>query len=106
MQGRLDDIAKELKRGLAALYGARLTAILLFGSYARGEADEESDVDLLIVLDRVDHYFGEIERSGGIIADLSLKYGISLSPVFISEWDWQHGDTTFLANVRDEARAV
>jgi type I restriction enzyme S subunit len=106
MHKRLDDISKELKRELAALYGMRLIAILVFGSYARGEADEESDVDLLIVLDRVDHYGGEIDRTGGIVAQLSLNYGVSLSPVFVSEWDWRHGDTTFLANVREEAIAV
>lgn len=29
--------------------------IILFGSYARGEANSDSDVDLLVVLNRVEH---------------------------------------------------
>jgi predicted nucleotidyltransferase len=41
--------------------GARLKGVYLFGSYARGEAGEESDVDVLIVLDRVESYSQEIE---------------------------------------------
>jgi len=103
---RPERIAKELKRSLAALYGRRLIAVLMYGSYSRNEAKDDSDLDLLIVLDRVDHYCGEIDRSGGIFADLSLQFGVSLSPVFVSEADWLHKETSFLANVRDEAIAV
>ena len=38
-------------RELRARFGERLREIVLFGSHARGEADEESDVDLLVVVD-------------------------------------------------------
>lgn len=40
--------------GLRERFGPRLLAIRLFGSYARGEAHEESDVDCLVLLDRAD----------------------------------------------------
>lgn len=103
MHKRLDDISKELKRELSALYGIRLIAILVFGSYARGEPDEESDVDLMIVLDRVENYAAEVERTSEIIDELSLRYGVSISRVFVSEEEWLHGDTVFLQNVREEA---
>lgn len=35
---------------LAACYGERLKQLVLFGSQARGDADPESDIDLLVVL--------------------------------------------------------
>jgi predicted nucleotidyltransferase len=41
----LDDLTTELKIGLDGVYGSRLKGLYLYGSYARGEEDEESDLD-------------------------------------------------------------
>jgi predicted nucleotidyltransferase len=41
----------ELRDLLRARFGARLREVTLFGSHARGEAHEESDVDVLVVVD-------------------------------------------------------
>jgi len=96
----------EMKAGLQALYGERLKGVYLFGSYARGEADEESDVDVLVVLDDYESYGAEVDRAGHLGAELSLRYGVSISKVFLREREWLHGDTPFLVNVRREAVAA
>jgi hypothetical protein len=44
-------IARAVARDLRELYGERLKHVILFGSRARGDADPESDIDLLVVLD-------------------------------------------------------
>jgi uncharacterized protein len=36
---------------LRAVFGSRLRDVRLFGSYARGDADEDSDVDILVLID-------------------------------------------------------
>ena len=46
----VNKILKELNQGLKLLYGDKLKGVFLFGSYARGEQDPESDFDVLIVL--------------------------------------------------------
>jgi len=97
---------RELKAGLQAIYGPRLRGVYLFGSYARDEADEESDVDVLIVIDRIGRYSEEIERTASLMSALSLAHGHSISCVFASEEQWRRDRTMFLQNVREEAIPV
>jgi len=93
----------ELRTGLAAIYGIRLRGVYLFGSHARNEADTESDVDVLVVLDQVEQYGREVSVTGPLISQLSLQFGVSISRVFVSQQDWTDRHTPFLANVREEA---
>ena len=106
MSAGMREILKRLKAGLAAVYGARLKGVYLFGSYARGEEDAESDLDVLIVLDRLGRYGAEIARTSELIADLSAECGVSISRVFASEADWVGQKTSFYANVKEEAVPV
>lgn len=103
MNGLIQSLMPELKTGLEALYGERLKGVYLYGSYARDEADAESDVDVLVVLEDFDHYGAEANRTSELGARLSLQYGVSISKVFLRERDWLTGQTPFLANVREEA---
>lgn len=97
------ELMSQLRTGLVELYGARLKGVFLYGSYARGMADQESDVDVLIVLDHIERYGLEINRTSDLVSSLSLHYGLSISRVFLSHNDWVSRDTPFLANVRGEA---
>jgi predicted nucleotidyltransferase len=99
-------LLSELKAGLQSLYGDRLRGLYLFGSYARGTAEPDSDVDVLIVLDEIASYGGEIRRTGDLTSSVSLKFGVSVSVVLMSVTDWEHGENPFLLNVRDEAVAA
>lgn len=103
---KIRQLLAELKTGLQAIYGSRLKGLYLFGSYARGEQDVESDVDVLLVLDDFIDYGAEINRSGYLTSELSLKYGVSVSRVFMRESEWLHEETPFLLNVREEAVAA
>lgn len=103
MNTKVRSILRELNLRLAALYGERLRGVYLFGSYARDEATEESDADILIVLDRVVNYSREIDTTSELTSELSLAYGISLSRVFATEEQWRKGQTNFFQNLREEA---
>lgn len=97
---------RTLRRQLETLYGERLRGLYFFGSRARGDAVPESDLDVLVVLDRVDRYGEEIRRTGGIFSSLSLEAEITIVPVFTSESAWSNASSAFLANVRREARSA
>ena len=46
-----DKLLKEIKTRLQAVYGDRLKGVVLYGSEARGDAEGDSDVDVLVLLD-------------------------------------------------------
>lgn len=106
LDNRIGELLRELKAGLEALYEERLGGLYLYGSQARGEQDAESDVDVLVVLDHITRYAAEVDRTGQLVAHLSLKYGVSVSRVFISQEDWVARQSPFLANASEEAIPV
>ena len=105
-QNRLKQLLQELKVGIKKLYVNRLKGVYLYGSYARGDQDSGSDLDLLIVLDDYKRYGEEVEKTGQLSSNLSLKYGVTVTSVFMRESEWLHGESPFLRNVRPEAKAA
>lgn len=95
-------ILTDLRHRLTELYGPRLDRLLLFGSQARGDAVEGSDVDILVVLHGEVRPGEEIRRTGGIVAELSLANDLVISCAFVSSQRFMAEKSPFLLNVRRE----
>ena len=106
LNNNLQNILAELRQSLTALYGTRLGDVVLFGSQARGDAVEGSDIDVLIVLQAEVWPGQEIARTGRIVAGLSLKYDVLLSTIFESEAAFRRGGSPLLMNVQREGIRV
>ena len=102
MPVNIKNLLAELKQGLARIYGDRLKAVYLFGSYARGDYHEGSDLDVMIVLDTYKSYWDELVRSAELASDLSLEYDVTVSRMIMTEEQWKKGDLPVLVNVRAE----
>ena len=48
-RNKLDDILHKVAQQAQAVFGNRLEQVILYGSYARGDFDDESDVDIMIL---------------------------------------------------------
>jgi predicted nucleotidyltransferase len=97
---------RQLERELRNLYGPRFRGLLLYGSYARGEADEGSDIDLLLLLSGPVDPVQEILRLGPLKWPLALAHDIVLSVVPVSQEAFQTSPDLFLSTVRQDAVAV
>ncbi len=106
MDEKLRTILAELRRQFEALYGERLVQMVLFGSQARGDAEPGSDIDVLVVLNDPVHPGDEIERTGAIVAELSLQYAEVISCVFIGEDRFRHRHGPLLRNIRREGMRI
>jgi predicted nucleotidyltransferase len=102
----IKEILHELKSELSNLYRSRLKNVVLYGSYARDEATENSDIDLVIVLDGKIVPGREIDRMIDIINDLNIKYGALISIYPVSETDYHTLNSPLLLNVRKEGVAA
>ena len=103
---KIHPMLHELRAALRTLYGARLRSLVLFGSHARGEATPESDMDVLVVLQKAKNTSLEASRLVPLIAKLNLKYGILLACLPIDLAEYEKGSTPLLRNVHREGVQV
>lgn len=98
----LDKIIFLLKQWFTEQYQDNLESIILYGSQARDDAKEYSDIDILIVLKKAFNYREEIEKTSHFIADLSLENDTVISRAFISTQRFYEENNPFVLNVRRE----
>ena len=102
MPTEIKSLLEKLKSGLKQIYGERFKETYLFGSYARGDFDPDSDIDVLIVLSDFEKYGAELKRTSELIGNLSLDYGTTVSVVFTRLREWQMDKLPLLLNIHAE----
>ncbi len=99
-------IVRELHAQLEPVYGDRLKGIYLYGSYARGDAREDSDIDVAVVLDEIQDCWKERERVGDVSAALSLREDCLLTAFVMSEAEWSDRPYAIHRSIVGEGIAV
>ncbi len=102
----LRQLLEQLGEHLGKFYGERYAGLILFGSYARGDWTEHSDVDLLLLLNGEVSSSREIMRAEDVIYPFALESGHLLTLVPISINTFYHSGDPFLLNVREEGISI
>lgn len=75
----IEPVLEEVKDSLQKIYGNKFRGIILHGSFARGDAEEGSDIDLILLLDQVKDPLSEKQKYFDVIQKLDLKYDTVIS---------------------------
>jgi uncharacterized protein len=88
-------------------YGERLAKVVLYGSYARGDFHEESDIDFLVVLKNEFKRTIEINKIVELVADLMLQKNkvISVQPLSLAELA-KKSSWLFFKNIQKEGKIL
>ena len=82
---------EEFVRLLKKRYGEKIKEIILFGSFARGIYDEESDIDVLIVAKNISQ-----KEISELTWEILMKYGEVISAIVEDESEFEkHRDYSF-----------
>lgn len=78
--------------------------IILYGSYARGDFNSESDIDLLILVDKEKVSIADRTHVSYPLYDLGFDHGLVISPKVFSKqvWSGETAKTPFYYEVKKE----
>ena len=109
MPENIRNIIYRFSQELRRILGDKLTKIIVYGSYARGDFRENSDIDIMILVKMSDE---EIRLVKNDIYDLAFEFeintGIEFSPIIKNEDQYEYWIDTlpFYRNVRDEGVVI
>lgn len=91
---------------LSRLYGERLRKVILYGSHARGEQLEDSDLDIAVILDDFSFADKEIAFMSESLSLLSLEFSVTISAIPIREQEYLKRNTPLLLNIKKEGITI
>jgi predicted nucleotidyltransferase len=99
---KLQPLLNQLRDYLQETYKHQLDKVILFGSQARGDAQQDSDIDIMIVLNKSFNDYQETQRISHYITDLCLENNVLITCFFTDTDLWQTDDNAFFRNIQKE----
>jgi len=94
----IDELIEKLKE----TYGENLVKVILYGSKARGDQTEDSDIDIMIILRDFKNKVEEIKKVIAIVSSINFIYEVFISPVILRKNDYETGNLLLVRNVIKE----
>lgn len=104
-RNELDIILQTMVKVYQEVYGNQIFRIVLYGSYARGDYQRDSDIDIAAIVKGERSALQEgLKRIWDISSDLELEYGTIVSPTAIpyEEFEKYKNDLPYYKNIQSE----
>ena len=106
MNAPLSDVLAEYRARLDEIYGDRLERLVLFGSRARGDAEPDSDIDVMIVLRGPLDDWAETQRTSKVTSEVSMKFETDIARMFCTPEEADENPGSFYQSVRGEGANI
>ena len=100
----ITDIMQQFASSLKKLLGNTLDSVIVYGSYARGDYSELSDIDVMILVTLTEEKIKKIsDELSDMAFDYLMKFGVDISPVItnIDHFNYWADNLPYYRNVRD-----
>lgn len=87
------------------ILGNRLKKIILYGSYARGDYNDSSDIDILVLTDyNPSEFYSALKKISNMTYDIELDYNVILIPLInnIKTFNKEMDTIPFYAHIQKE----
>ncbi len=102
MDERIKPLVDQIKAHLIKMYGEKIRKVILYGSCVRGAATADSDIDLLVLVDRSLNPFEVRESLSDLLFDILLEEGDLVSVIAVPERLFENYNSPFMLNVKRE----
>ena len=108
-QLQLNQITSEVKQDIQDVLGSRLHQIILYGSYARGDYDNVSDIDMMVLADVPENEMGNYRKQVNRVASkIGLNHDIMITIALKDKkfFDSHRDILPFYRNVANEGVSI
>jgi len=102
MDEKIKNLINQIKAHLIKMYGERIKKVILYGSYVRGQATRDSDIDILVLADQSLNPFEVRESLSDLLFDILLEEDELVSVIAVSEDFFENYNSPFMLNVKKE----
>ena len=97
-----DELLKRIRSALEDDFGERLEGVILYGSEARGEAEPDSDIDLLVLLSGPIDFDQDLRMCIHVLYPLVLEVGRPIDVFPVDAEDYKSGRISLYVNAKKE----
>lgn len=95
-------LLQEIKSRLAKAYGPHLRGVVLYGSVARGDDRPDSDIDVLVLLDKPATTWQDVYAASAALISLMLEIDRVIDVVPVDIRRYEEGEAPLYVNARRE----
>ena len=103
----LKKVLEDVKIKMSEIYGENLDKIILYGSYARGDYRDESDIDIMVLVKCGEDEIKKLRKSLiSAASDLGIEYDIyiSIKAIHLDYFNYWKDSMPLFSNVIKEGK--